>query len=39
MDARAQEMVDEALHFAESAPYPAPEDAAGPVYAEDIRRG
>jgi len=39
MDARARQMVEDALHFAEAAPFPDPSEAAFPVYAEDIRRG
>jgi 2-oxoisovalerate dehydrogenase E1 component alpha subunit len=39
MEAKAKQMVDEAVKAAEAAPYPAPEDAAFPVYAEEVRRG
>jgi 2-oxoisovalerate dehydrogenase E1 component alpha subunit len=34
---RAKELVEDAVRFAESAPYPDPQEAAYPVYAEDIR--
>ncbi|MCX8063292.1 MAG: thiamine pyrophosphate-dependent dehydrogenase E1 component subunit alpha [Anaerolineales bacterium] len=34
---RAREVVNDAVRFGESAPYPAPEEAAFPVYAEDVR--
>lgn len=34
---RAKELVDDAVRFAESAPYPDPAEAAFPVYAEDVR--
>jgi 2-oxoisovalerate dehydrogenase E1 component alpha subunit len=39
MEAKAKTMVDEAVKAAETAPYPAPEDAAYPVYAEEVRHG
>ncbi len=39
MEAKAKTMVDEAVKAAEAAPYPAPEDAAYPVYAEEVRHG
>jgi 2-oxoisovalerate dehydrogenase E1 component alpha subunit len=39
METRAKEMVDEAVRFGESAPYPQPEEAAYPVFVEDIRHG
>ncbi len=39
MEARAKKMVDEAVQYAEQAPYPAAEEAAYPVYAEEVRRG
>lgn len=34
---RAKDLVDDAVRFAESAPYPDPAEAAFPVYAEDVR--
>jgi len=36
LDARARQEVDEAIQFAESAPYPEVSEGAYPVYAEDI---
>lgn len=39
MEAKAKKMIDEAVKTAEAAPYPMPEDAAYPVYAEEVRRG
>mgnify|MGYP000529164769 CR=1 FL=1 len=39
MEARAKEMVDEAVQFAEKAEYPNVEDALFPVYAEEVRHG
>ncbi len=39
MEARAKAMIDEAVKAADAAPYPAAEDAAFPVYAEEVRRG
>lgn len=36
MEAKAKEMVDDAVAYAENAPYPAPEEAATPVYAEGV---
>ncbi len=36
MEAKAKEMVDEAVRYAEEAPYPDPEEARYPVYAEEI---
>lgn len=38
MEARAKRMVDEAVQYAEAAPYPEAEEARGPVYAEEIRQ-
>lgn len=38
MEARAKTIIDEAVHYAEAAPYPIPEEAYGPVYAEEITR-
>ncbi len=34
MEARVKEIVDEAVRYAESAPYPDVSEAAGKVYAE-----
>lgn len=39
MEARAKKMIDEAVVYAEQAPYPDGQEAAGPVYAEEVRRG
>ncbi len=39
MEANVKKIVDEAVRAAEDAPYPTPEDAAFPVYAEEVRRG
>jgi 2-oxoisovalerate dehydrogenase E1 component alpha subunit len=33
---RARELVEDAVRFGESAPYPDPEEAAYPVYAEEV---
>lgn len=38
METRAKQMVDEAVTFAMDAPYPDVEEAAYPVYFEDVRR-
>jgi 2-oxoisovalerate dehydrogenase E1 component alpha subunit len=38
MEAQAKQMVDEAVKEAEAAPYPDPEEATYPVYAEEIRQ-
>ena len=38
-EARAKEAVDEAVRFAEQAPFPAVEEGIYPVYAEEIRHG
>lgn len=38
MEARAKQMVDDAVQYAEAAPYPAAEEAAYPVYFEEVRR-
>lgn len=35
---RARELVEDAVRFGESAPYPDPEEAAYPVYAEEVPR-
>lgn len=37
MEARAKEMVDEAVGYAEQAPYPSPEEGRSPVYAEEVQ--
>jgi 2-oxoisovalerate dehydrogenase E1 component alpha subunit len=37
MEARAKEMVEDAVKYSEAAPYPDPEEGLYPVYAEDIR--
>ena len=37
LQARAKAMVEEAIKFAEQAPYPDVEDASYPVFVEDIR--
>jgi 2-oxoisovalerate dehydrogenase E1 component alpha subunit len=37
MEARAKKMVDEAVQYADQAPYPDVEEATYPVYAEQIR--
>jgi 2-oxoisovalerate dehydrogenase E1 component alpha subunit len=37
MEARALEMVNEAVAYAENAPYPTPEEGLYPVYAADTR--
>ncbi len=39
MEARAKQMVDEAVHDAEKAPYPDESEGSYPVYAEEVRRG
>ncbi len=36
MDTKAHEIVEDAVRFAEAAPYPQPEEGAYPVYSEDI---
>lgn len=36
LESRAREMVDEAVQFAQNAPYPAAEEALHPVYAEEV---
>jgi len=38
LESRAKKIVDEAVRSAEQAPYPDPEEAAYPVYAEEVRR-
>ena len=38
MEGRAKAMVDDAVTYAEKAPYPAVEEAAYPVYVEEVRR-
>jgi TPP-dependent pyruvate/acetoin dehydrogenase alpha subunit len=37
MEAEAKEKVDDAVRFAEETPYPPIEEAAYPVYAEEVR--
>jgi 2-oxoisovalerate dehydrogenase E1 component alpha subunit len=39
LEAETAEAVDDAIRFAEAAPYPDVSEAAYPVYVEDIRRG
>jgi 2-oxoisovalerate dehydrogenase E1 component alpha subunit len=39
VEAEAMEAVDDAIRFAEAAPYPDVSEAAYPVYVEDVRRG
>jgi 2-oxoisovalerate dehydrogenase E1 component alpha subunit len=39
LDAKAKEQVEEAVAFAEAAPYPEISEASYPVFAEDIRHG
>ncbi len=39
MEARAKEMVEDAVQYAEKAPFPAVEEGSYPVYAEEVRRG
>lgn len=39
MEARAQGEIDDAVRFAESAPYPEIPEASRPIYVEDIRHG
>ncbi len=39
MEANAKAMVDDAVQYAENAPYPDVEEAFYPVYAEEVRRG
>ncbi len=39
LEAKAKTEVDEAVRIATEAPYPRGEDAAGPVYAEEVRHG
>lgn len=39
MEARARSMVDDAVHYAEQAPYPTQEEGTYPVYVEEVRRG
>lgn len=36
---RVKQLVDEAVQYAEQAPYPSVEEGAYPVYAEEVRRG
>ena len=37
LETKAKTMIDEAVQYAEAAPYPAPEEGAYPVYAEEVR--
>jgi len=39
IEAQAVASVEDAIRFAEAAPYPDVSEAAYPVYVEDIRRG
>jgi 2-oxoisovalerate dehydrogenase E1 component alpha subunit len=39
MEAKAKQMIDEAVQYAEQAPYPDADEAAGPVYAEYVPEG
>ena len=39
MEAKAKSIIDLAVEYAEKAPFPAPEEASYPVYAEEVRRG
>jgi 2-oxoisovalerate dehydrogenase E1 component alpha subunit len=39
MDARAKSIVDDAVQYAEQAPYPEVEEGTYPVYAEEVRNG
>jgi 2-oxoisovalerate dehydrogenase E1 component alpha subunit len=39
MEVEAKTLVDEAVKYAESAPYPAPEEAAHPVFYEEVQHG
>ncbi len=39
MEAKAKGMVEEAVQYAEKAPFPAAEEGAYPVYAEEVHRG
>jgi TPP-dependent pyruvate/acetoin dehydrogenase alpha subunit len=39
MDLKAKELVNEAVKFGEEAAYPLAEEAAFPVFVEDIRNG
>jgi TPP-dependent pyruvate/acetoin dehydrogenase alpha subunit len=39
IEAEAVEAVEDAMRFAEAAPYPDVSEAEYPVYVEDIRRG
>jgi len=38
MEEKAKTMVDEAVRYAEQAPYPTPDEGSYPVYAEEVRR-
>jgi len=37
LDTKAKEMVNEAVQYAESLPYPSPEEGAYPVFSEEVR--
>ncbi len=39
MEAKARDMVEDAVSYAEAAPYPDVQEGAYPVYAEEVRRG
>ncbi len=39
MEAKAKQIIDEAVQYAEQAPYPDADEAAGPVYAENVPEG
>jgi 2-oxoisovalerate dehydrogenase E1 component alpha subunit len=39
LEERAKQIVDEAVQYAEQAPYPSIEEGAYPVYAEEVKRG
>lgn len=39
MEAKAKEMIDEAVQYATQAPYPEVEEGSYPVYVEEVRRG
>lgn len=39
LEARAKQMVDDAVEYAEQAPYPDVSEGSYPVYAEEVRRG
>ena len=39
LEEKAKKMIDSAVQYAESAPFPAPEEGAYPVYFEEIKHG